>query len=83
VIDRRAEQASQRRRWNVAPGSIAVGAAGATARPVSTKSFRERILWVALLPVYVVMAVFVTIGYAVAVLVVDARSLLRRGRNHD
>jgi hypothetical protein len=80
VIDPTVEQQSQRRRWNAAPGSVAVGAA---AHPLSSKSFRERILWAVLLPVYVVMAVFVTIGYAVAVLVVDVRSWFRRSHADD
>lgn len=83
MIDPSVEQPRHRRGWNALPGPVAVGAAGESARRLGRKSFRERILWLALLPVYVVMAVLVTIGYAIAVLVVDVRSWFRRGQDRD
>ena len=43
----------------------------------------ERAVWLALLPVYIVLALFVTAAYAVIVLVVDVRTRLRRGTPRD
>jgi len=78
VIDRRAEQSQHRRGWNALSGPVAVGAEGESARLGDAKSARERALWLALLPVYVVLAIVVTVAYAVAVLVADVRSCFLR-----
>jgi hypothetical protein len=75
VIDPRVEQQRDQRGWTALRGQMAVGATGRR----DTRWLLGRALWLALLPIYLVMAVLVTVAYAVAVLIVDVRSWLRRG----
>jgi hypothetical protein len=49
-------------------------------RTSGTRVALERIAWLALLPIYALMAVVLTAGYAIAVLVVAARSWGSAGR---
>jgi hypothetical protein len=80
VIAHRVEEPPHQRGWIALRRPNAVGALGATAHRPS-KSFVERIVWIALLPIYLVLAAFLTIGYAIAVLIVAVRSRLRRGQD--
>jgi hypothetical protein len=59
--------------------SVALGADGAPIRKRAARLLVERALWLALLPIYIVLAAFVTVTYAIVVLVVDVRTWLRRG----
>lgn len=78
VIDHGVDQSTnRRRRWNDVSGAVAVGPKPAPVRRHGAAAILERAAWLALLPVYFVMAVVVTLAYAVAVLVVDVRSWLR------
>jgi hypothetical protein len=78
VIDRRAQQSQHRRGWNALSGPVAAVAEGESDRRGDAKTARERALWLAVLPIYVVLAIVVTIAYAVAVLVADVRSWFLR-----
>jgi hypothetical protein len=62
------------RRANDPRRSFAAEMAGAQDRSASDTDALERVAWLALMPVYVALAVVVTVAYAVAVLVVHARS---------
>jgi hypothetical protein len=81
VIDHRVEQPPRQRGWIALRRPTAVGAIGTTARRRGARWALERIVWIALLPIYVVLAAFLTIGYAIAVLIVAVRSRLRRGQD--
>jgi hypothetical protein len=54
--------------------SIASGMAGGSGRSGAAADTLEVAAWLALMPLYLVLAVVVTVAYAIAVLVVHARS---------
>jgi hypothetical protein len=74
VIDHAVDRAAARAgRWRLShrprlhPGAE-------TRRPGSAVPFLDRIVWLALFPVYLVVAVVITIAFAVAALITEVRS---------